>query len=222
MTKTALIDADIVAYRCAAASENDPEDISLLRADKLMRDIIHDTASDEFLACLSGPNNFRKDIYPEYKANRKDMVKPRHLAAVRQFLKDEWNAVISDGCEADDLLGINQNEQTIICSIDKDLLMIPGQHFNFVKKEFTFVDELEGLRSFYRSALVGDKADNIFGVYGIGKVKAAKYINHLTDEKEMYNTCCQLYNDVDRLETNLNCLWIWQAPNECWSNRFAF
>ena len=216
----ALIDADIVAYRCAAASENDPLDIALLRTDKLMRDIISETGASGYLSFLSGPNNFRKEIYPEYKANRKDTVDPIHRQACKQFLCYEWNASVSDGYEADDALGIYQNEETVICSIDKDLLMIPGNHYNFVKKEFCSVDELEGLRSLYRSALVGDKADNIHGVRGIGKVKAAKLIDVLTDEKDMYNTCCKLYNDPERLDMNLDCLWIFRNLNERWSDRF--
>lgn len=218
----ALVDSDIVAYRSAAASEADPLDICLMRVDKMMRDIINETNVSGYLAFLSGPNNFRKEIYPEYKANRKDVVKPIHLADCRQFLCSEWNAVICDGFEADDALGMYQNEETVICSIDKDLLMIPGNHYNFVKKEFCSVDELEGLRSLYRSALVGDKADNIHGVRGIGKVKAAKLIDVLTDEKDMYNTCCKLYNDVDRLDTNLDCLWIFRNLNERWSDRFGY
>lgn len=100
--------------------------------------------------------------------------------------------------------------------------MIPGNHYNFVKKEFSSVDELEGLRSLYRSALVGDKADNIHGVRGIGKVKAAKLIDVLTDEKDMYNTCCKLYNDPERLDMNLDCLWIFRNLNERWSDRFGW
>lgn len=217
-----LLDADIVCYRAAASSEGDPEEIALLRTNKMMRDIIEETGASGYLAFLSGPNNFRKEIYPEYKANRKDVVKPIHLVACRQFLCAEWNAIVTDGYEADDALGMYQNEETVICSIDKDLLMIPGNHYNFVKKEFYSVDELEGLRSLYRSALVGDKADNIHGVRGIGKVKAAKLIDVLTDEKDMYNTCCQLYNDVDRLDTNLDCLWVWRELNERWSDRFGW
>ena len=209
-------------FRAAASAENDPLEIALLRADKLMRDILEATSATSYVTALTGPNNFRKEINPEYKANRKDVVKPIHLDAVKTFLTVEWNAVTTDGYEADDLLGMNQTEDSIICSIDKDLLMIPGKHYNFVKGEFLEVNELEGLQSFYRSALVGDKSDNIFGVTGIGKVKAAKLINPLDNEKDMYNTVCKLYNDPDRLEMNLDCLWIWRSMYTRWSNRFGF
>lgn len=219
---TVLIDSDIVAFRNAAASEGDPLEIALLRTDKMMRDIIEDTGANSYYAFLSGSNNFRKEIYPEYKANRKDIVKPIHLAACKDFLVREWNAVTSEGCEADDLLGCHQTNDTIIASIDKDLLMIPGQHYNFVKKEWSVISPLLGLHNFYRSALVGDKADNIIGVRGIGPVKAAALIDHLEDEKDMYNTVCKLYNDPCRLDMNLDCLWIWQETDVRWSDRFPF
>lgn len=219
----ALIDSqsDIVAFRCAASAEIDEKDIAILRADKLMRDILEATGATTYVASLTGADNFRKVINPEYKANRKDKVPPRWLSDVQQFLMSEWKAEPTYGFEADDMLGMLQTEQSVICSIDKDLLQIPGKHYNFVKQEFYEVSELEGLQSFYRSALVGDTADNIFGVKGIGKVKAAKLIDPLTTEKDMYNTVCSLYNDPDRLEMNLNCLWLWRNENEMWGDRFA-
>lgn len=219
---TALIDADIVAFRCAASAENDDLEIALLRADKLMRDILEATNATSYVASLTGADNFRKEINPAYKANRKDKEPPRWLSDVQQFLMREWKAEPTYGFEADDMLGMLQTEETVICSIDKDLLQIPGKHYNFVKGEFCEVSELDGLRFFYKQALIGDKADNIFGVDKIGPVKAGKLIDHLTDEKDMYNTVCSLYKDPDRLEMNLDCLWIWRNMNEKWSDRFPY
>lgn len=218
----ALIDADIVAFRSAASAENDALEIALLRADKLMRDILEATSATSYVASLTGADNFRKEINPAYKANRKDKEPPRWLTDVQQFLMREWKAEPTYGFEADDMLGMLQTEETVICSIDKDLLQIPGKHYNFVKGEFCEVSELEGLRFFYKQALIGDKADNIFGVDKIGPVKAGKLIDHLTDEKDMYNTVCSLYKDPDRLEMNLNCLWIWRNEGEKWGDRFAY
>lgn len=218
---TALIDGDIVAYRCAASAENDDLEIALLRADKLMRDILEAVGAGSYLAFLSGADNFRKEINPSYKANRKDKVPPRWLNDVQQFLMREWKAEPTYGCEADDMLGVYQTDLTVICSIDKDLLQIPGYHYNFVSGVHQHVTELDGLKFFYNQALIGDRVDNIFGVDGIGKVKASKLINHLHTEKDMYNTVCKLYNDPDRLDMNLDCLWIWRNENEKWSDRFA-
>lgn len=219
---TALIDADLVAFRCAASAENDDVEVAILRADLLMINIIEMTSADSYVASLTGADNFRKQINPAYKANRKDKVPPRHLADVQQYLMKEWNVQPTYGFEADDMLGMLQTEETIIASIDKDMLQIPGRHYNFVKQEFTEVSELEGLRFFYKQALIGDTSDNIFGVTGIGKVKAGKFIDDLDNERDMYNTVCQLYKDVDRLEMNLDCLWIFREEDQKWSDRFAY
>lgn len=234
----ALIDGDIVAFRCAASAENDPVEIALLRADKLMRDIIEATQAEAYVASLTGTGNFRYEINPDYKANRKDKVPPVHLLTVQNFLIDEWGAVPSEDCEADDVLGILQDKdtfysrevdqdgnqiiynETVICSIDKDLLMIPGRHYNFVRGEFYDIDYLSGLKHFYKQALIGDVSDNIKGVFKVGPVKAAKLIDHLETEKDMYDVVSKLYNDPERLKMNLDCLWIMRNEGERWSHRF--
>jgi DNA polymerase-1 len=185
-----------------------------------MREILEETQASSYKVYLTGINNFRKEIYPEYKANRIGAPKPKHLAATVEFLINEWKAETTDGYEADDALGMEQTEDTVICSIDKDLLMIPGHHWNFVKKETTIINELEGIRQLYRQSLIGDTSDNIFGVKGVGKVGASKLIDHLEDEKEMYEMVKEKYQNDQRLLVNLNCLWIWRNMNEKWSDRF--
>jgi len=215
-----LIDADLVCYRCAASVGDGAEDIAHARCDTLVRELIHTTNSEYYTCFLTGQNNFRKQINPEYKANRKDTVPPQWLQSCRQFLVQEWNAVVSDGCEADDLLGITQTEDSIIASLDKDLLMIPGNHYNWVNDEFTTTTPLDGLRCLYRQMLIGDRADNIFGVDGIGKVKAARIIDVLDDEQDMIDTVFSLYKeDVERFIMNAQCLWILQQEGETWAHR---
>ena len=209
----ALIDSDLVAYRVAATCDTDEDgalDIALLRCDKLMQDILDATDSDQYKAFLTGKNNFRKRINPEYKANRKDKIPPRYLQQCRKFLIDEWKAEVSEGCEADDMLGLNQTKDTILCSLDKDLDMIPGLHYNWVKGEIYEVSEISALQHFYRQLLIGDRSDNIFGVPGIGKVKASKLIDNLETEEEMLNIVTNLYDSKERLCLNMNCLWIWR------------
>jgi 5'-3' exonuclease len=218
----ALIDSDIVAYRCAAACELEPEDMALLRTHEMMQNIIDEVGAKEYRAFLSGPNNFRYKINPDYKANRKDKEKPKYLQACRDYLVREWHAEICDGYEADDALGMAQDKEgdeegsydTVICSIDKDLLMIPGFHYNFVKKEFLTVTYLEGMKHYFKQMLIGDPIDNIFGVKGIGKVKAAKLIDHLDNAEHMYLVVRNLYDDMDRFSMNSDCLWIKQAKDE--------
>ena len=185
-----------------------------------MRQILEATESQEYRSFLTGRGNFRKIINPEYKANRKDKEPPCYLQECRDYLIKEWNTVVSDGCEADDLLGIAQTDETVICSLDKDLLMISGTHFNWTKLQYTHVDQLDGLRTFYKQMLIGDRSDNIFGVDKIGPVKAAKLIDHLEDEVDMINTVFSLYgSNEERFVMNAQCLWIMQNEDETWVHR---
>lgn len=221
----ALIDFDIVAYNSAASAENDPLSVALDRTNQMVLSILQAADADTFRGFLSGGNNFRHEIYPEYKANRKDMVDPRWRAACKEFLVTEWNAEVTDGYEADDAMGMNQTKDTRICTIDKDLNMIPGLHYSWpiirkgevVREGMLYeVSEIEGLRSFYRSLLVGDRSDNIIGVHGLGPKKAAKLIDHLDTEQEMFEVVQNLYNDDQRLLMNGKCLWILREEGKHW------
>lgn len=216
------LDGDLIAFRCSASvGLEGEEEIAILRTDKLMRDLLYNTESTSYNCYLSGRNNFRKKVNPEYKANRKDKEPPRWLQSCREYLIKEWNAVVSEGCEADDLLGINQHNTDSVCiSLDKDLLMITGWHFRWLDNEKIFVTPDQGLKAFYKQMLIGDKSDNIFGVRGIGPVKAAGIIDTLDTEEEMINTVFKLYEeDAERFWMNAQCLWIMQKEKETWQDR---
>lgn len=213
----ALIDGDIVVYRAAASAEEDDQWIAQARADQMMQDILADTGSTSYSVYLTGSGNFRREIAPSYKANRPDS-RPKHWEAVREFLVTQHKAVVCNGFEADDQLGIDQDKThgaTVICSIDKDLLQIPGKHYNFVKKVFQDITYDEGIKALYIQSLVGDRSDNIFGVQGIGPVKAEKALAELLPE-EYYEACRSLYNDDERYHLNMKLLYIWQKPNDVW------
>lgn len=221
----ALIDADLVAFRCSASAEEEDVEISILRADKLMRDIIEAVKAPSYRAFLTGSDNFRKQICPEYKANRKDKPPPKWLQHTREFLVTEWKAEVQDGIEADDALGISQDKElstTTICSLDKDLLQIPGKHYRWQigtskwtkEAQHLEVSYMDGLRSFYTSCLVGDKSDNIRGVEGIGPVKAEKALRDSLDEQSMFDICRSLYSDDSRFLRNLKLLWIMREEGD--------
>ncbi len=243
-----LIDSDLVCYRVAASCEKrdkdgsiislEPFDVAVDRANKLMQQIIDETSATSYRAFIGGPTNFRKAIDPAYKANRDNKPKPEHLQDLRAYLVTEWKAEVTENIEADDALGIAQRwyegaweegevEETIIASLDKDLLMIPGKHYSWpisgttVKGEiwhkegiFREVSELEGLRTFYASSLIGDTSDNIFGVDGIGPVKAGKLLAPCENEQEMYDVCKEAYNDLQRFYRNLKLLWIMREEDD--------
>lgn len=217
---TALIDGDIVAYRVACTCEDDDsEDYVFSKVDDLIDKITFYTDSDEYKVYLTGSNNFRKAIYPEYKAHR-PTEKPFWLQTIRDYLVKEFNAEVCEGQEADDAMGINQTENTIICTIDKDLLMIPGQHYNFVKDEFQTVTYMGGLKHFYMQCLQGDRSDNIKGIPGIGPKKAERILEGCDSEYQMFKEVRNAYGNDEEFLMNGRVLWIRRNVDEDWSIKF--
>ena len=182
-----LIDADIIVYRCGFVTENEPVETAIHQAEDMLDDILVSTKAGSFKLYLSDSteNGFRKKLYPEYKANR-IQPRPKHYDAIKEHLVLHWNATVTPEQEADDALGIaqTQGEETIICSIDKDLLQIAGNHYNFVKKIFCFVTPEQGLHWFYQQCLIGDASDNVKGVTGIGTKKAGRLLGEVEDGNE--------------------------------------
>jgi 5'-3' exonuclease len=220
---------DIYAYRPAAASENEDLQVAIWRMEEMIDNTLAETGADEFSIFLSGENNFRYDIYPEYKANRTS-PKPRHLKDLKQYLIDKYNAQVSDGCEADDLLGIEQcnSTDTVICSLDKDLRMIPGNHYSFEisgtvngkrwtkAAEHIHITEFDGLRWFYTQVLIGDPADNVKGAAGIGKIKAERLLRDCTNERELFEAARSCFSSDEEFLMIGQCLWIFRKPNDIW------
>lgn len=217
---TVLVDGDIVAYRCAASCLRqgvcvDPVEIAQVRVNELMYRIVQETEATAYKVFIGGEDNFRYSIYPDYKANRKDTTKPPWLEPCREQLIVEWQAVVVNGMETDDMLGIEQHEDTVIASIDKDLLMIPGRHYNFVKNEFYNITKLDGMRHFYLQLIMGDRSDNIPGYDGIMRIKPPKFLLPKIDElvlceteEEMDQLVGEMYTDKAQYEINKKLLWI--------------
>ena len=215
----ALLDGDIFAFRVACTTENDNEAIAVYRVNEMIENTLNEVEATEYKLFLTSPDNFRKQVYPEYKANR-TATKPKHLQFLRDYLVESWQGTVATGMEADDYLGINQHESSIICSIDKDLLQVPGKHYNFVKKEFYEVDEETGLRSFYTQLLTGDTSDNIKGIAGIGPVKAKKALTGYFTEKGMFSVVREMYENDEWLIMNGRCLHILRSLDDDWKNHF--
>jgi len=224
----ALIDMDLVCFRCASSAEQDDEGIAIYRLNELLDQILTKTEATSYRAFLTGKRNFRKDIYPEYKANRK-APKPIHLDACRDYAMQNLNAELApDGLEADDALGINQTDSTIICTLDKDLLQVPGKHFSWEisgkgwMRPDKFVDqtELEGYRLFYQQCLKGDTSDNVKGIEKIGEKKSAVILAPCQTEQEMFNTVREMYGNDEEFLMNAGCLWILRKENEFFKDKF--
>jgi len=157
-------------------------------------------------------NNFRKEIDPQYKANRK---KPnRWISELRDYLIEYWNnSFAHDEYEADDLIYYNSQllsvNDYIICSIDKDLKQIEGLHYDYyqlkkydengeefkIRKGFIYMDPTDCENLLCELFLVGDSCDNIKGVKGIGKAKASKIIESKTTSYGKFKAICEAYKN---------------------------
>ena len=223
-----LIDGDIVAYRCAYKSMDDNAEYAAYSAGSYLSDLISDLYilikdEPEYRVFLTGKGNFRHEyaVTAGYKENRKDREKPEHLAVIRQYLIDEWEAVVSVDEEADDLIAIAATQQpSIIVSIDKDFNQVPGKHFNQNTGKLYDVSEEDAVKFFYEQILAGDRADNIMGIAGIGPVKAKKALADCVTERQMYDVCVEMYGGDERVIENGRLLYlrrkegeIWNAPN---------
>lgn len=228
----ALIDMDLVVYRSAASAENEDLEIAIHRSQELLDNILQKVEATSYRAFLTGTNNFRKEVYPEYKANR-TAPKPKWLQDCRQYAIDKLNAELAyPTLEADDMLGIYQTKDTIICSLDKDLLQIPGKHFQWeiqggpeekrwVKPDkFTEQTELEGLRLFYEQCIKGDTSDNVKGIAGLGEVKARKMLALCESEKEMLDIVLQAYATEEEFLMNAICLYILRSKEDSYIKRY--
>jgi 5'-3' exonuclease len=215
-----LIDGDIVCFRCAFTAEEDPDWVASSRTDRLIDDILLETNSNDYEIWLSGPANFRYQVYPEYKANRLKAARPKWEKYVKEYMVDNWGAQWSQGCEADDMLGVRQCElgdnSSIIATIDKDLWQVPGKKYNFVKKEYSYVTPDQGLRYFYYQMLVGDSADNIKGAAGIGPKKAEAILRDCTTERDYIEAIRDRYSCDEELLMMGQVLWIWKKMNDIW------
>lgn len=186
--------------------------------------IIRKTGATSHTIYLTGKGNFRQELYNGYKASRKS--KPLLYKAVRQHAEGLLTTIVVDGQEADDALSIAQYEDPeghIIATIDKDLLMVPGHHYNPNTEVTSFVTSEVGIKSFYKQILTGDSIDDIPGIKGIGPKKAEKILEDIDEEEAMWlavvNKWCEYLQHDSVLETVINyarLLWMRQYDGQMW------
>lgn len=204
--RVAHIDADFMAYQVSAESkaELDPDDPTPRKTLEDMRrnayqavDHIRRMAAAE-KAVLHTTHNSNKGgrdeqaILKPYQANRADRDnRPEHLDTIREWLASGVgdSGLVFQGCnhvdqEADD--GMTQaiyadRKNTILCSADKDLLMVPGwkldMYTDVISRQdddfgYIEIDDSKsakkvvgrGTKFFWAQLLMGDTADNISGL----------------------------------------------------------
>lgn len=195
MTKrTLLIDGDVVAFQCAAALEQAVEwepgywtwsvsfDEVCAAVDESVGRYMQKLDADDYKLCLTDPEkNFRNDVLPTYKGNRKGK-RPLVLLYVKQWMVEERGGIMRPGLEGDDVMGILATYQPlkserIIVSIDKDMKTIPCTYVRDLDSDPITITEDEAYANFLKQTLSGDVTDGYDGCPGIGSTIADKIID---------------------------------------------
>lgn len=197
MTTQLLIDADFVLYRACAAAERVASfpneaghiiDIINCSRDEAKDNFLGDVEgyvkklfADEAILIFSGPNNFRKTLWPLYKANRASTRKPVSYWQVIEDIKAQGDyRVVSEDClEGDDYIGILATRPSpirrVIVSEDKDMMTLPNTEI-YRQGDLVEIDEEEADRFWMHQTLMGDATDGYKGCPGIGTVGADKVL----------------------------------------------
>lgn len=204
-----------------------------------IKTILKNTEADSVIIYISGKSNFRIDIpnkAAKYKGNR-GSEKPFFFSFIREYIINNYTHEISDYCEADDLLAINLTKaykkalarnntskcRFICCSIDKDLTTVPGWHYNMTKKSLFWVNDFEACKFFYTQMLVGDVADNIKGIYGLGPASANMAFKDCKTPKDLEDCTIKEYKRnynptvwLERFLTTGRLLHMQRYANDLW------
>ena len=167
------------------------------------------------IVCADGGSSYRKEIFPEYKANRKERYADQTAQEEKEFemfmaefqdtltlIKEKYPVFHFRGVEADDIAAyITKNAEYDDCwlvSSDKDWDLLINEkvsRFSTVTRKETTVDnwdehydfEIEDFISF--KCLTGDKGDNVPGVPGVGPKRAVQLMEQYGTVFDIYDAC---------------------------------
>ena len=167
------------------------------------------------IVCADGGSSYRKEIYPEYKANRKERFADQTEQEAKEFemfmaefsdtltlIKKKYPVFHFRGVEADDIAAyITQSAEYDDCwliSSDKDwdlLISDKVSRFSTVTRKETTVHnwdehydfEIEDYITF--KCLTGDKGDNVPGVPGVGPKRAVHLMEQYGTVFDIYDAC---------------------------------
>ncbi len=167
------------------------------------------------IVCADGGSSYRKEIFPEYKANRKERFADQTEQEAKEFemfmaefqdtltlIKEKYPVFHFRGVEADDIAAyITQNidyDECWLISSDKDwdlLISDKVSRFSTVTRKETTVHnwdehydfEIEDYITF--KCLTGDKGDNVPGVPGVGPKRAVQLMEQYGTVFDIYDAC---------------------------------
>ena len=199
-TSTLLIDGDIVLYKVSWACQKEIDygdvitytsSLEELKAtfDADIRNLVKASGCEDYKVVISSSSNFRKKLFKEYKANRLGTRKPLGYKKLQQYCLDMQPCLlVKEGLEADDVLGIAMTslDNCMTASIDKDMLTIPGKHYNIDKGTIADISLKEADHNFYVQILTGDTCDNYKGCPGVGAVTAERLLKNCESHEDYW------------------------------------
>jgi len=193
-----VIDADHLLYAVAGQPRKDSlegetlevaPDMSALKRkfDSLVKEIEDEVAvavvAKKFklgktILVFSDPDgNFRYDIFPDYKKNRKDLKKSEAFYKLRRWAHRK--GVVVKHTEADDVVAWHVRNGAVGVSPDKDLVNSKGRWFDAYHSRRTYrkVHREEAERWTLLQTLAGDPGDGIPGLPRVGMKTAENLLN---------------------------------------------
>lgn len=211
MTRIALIDSDIVAYKVAALSEEKfdfgatkvkhvDREYAWKKCDALVAEYAAAVKADSVVICLSDPDaNWRKQLDATYKAQRVKAEKPELLFVAKEYLFEEYRSYVRPRLEADDVMGILATRpellgkgvsDVVLVSEDKDMRTLPCKLYNPHRSELGVIEvtPTEAKQFHLWQTIVGDSTDNYPGCPGLGeKSEYAEDAVLIDDPEEMWD-----------------------------------
>ena len=193
-----LIDGDLIAYRTCMSKETAVdwgeglwtlhcfEDDVKAGINNYLSAFRENIPNSRPIIYLSSTENFRKGVDPSYKSNRAATRKPICLKVIREWMIFELGAVIVQGLEADDLLGIHGTDpakKTVVVSDDKDMRTLPCVLWNSKAKMLETISLDQADYNHMIQTLTGDATDGYAGCPSVGPKTAEKILTPKPDQQ---------------------------------------
>jgi len=228
----AIIDGDVLLYMSIWGTESLEDGKKKFHT--IFKDITNSLFTEDYVMAMGGPDNYRCDLYVEYKRSagrvRSKSTKPDWFNDLKSWTVEAYDGcVLTDNCEADDMIRIWAIEadkadiQRCVVTVDKDLDCIPGNHYNPRTKAIYQVTKEYADYFYWKQLLMGDSVDNIPGIKGIGPKKADKILEGAVGTDELKRRISIEYNKAydedgfNHMLLNGKLLHIWRHINDHFS-----
>lgn len=192
------------------------EEELIASCDTIINDILTKCGCTHYIGFIKGMGTgaHRYKANPEYKGNR-PKESPKWWSFVKNYLIKNYNVHSVDFIEVDDAVNIARLniENSFIVAIDKDLLNLSGNHYNWKTEKWITTTEDEEEFNFWKDMLTGQIGDNVKGLPRVGEVTAKRLLLQTPPgyrySVHVLNIYIEYLEETDGIEQyykNYNCL----------------